>query len=204
MTRPRSFNQLSFSTAQVNKSNILSQHDSTSSNINELTTSTNEVVMIESDADESINILNENLITKQIESIPNDTIEKHSSMTIDKAEEHKCKYQTQIKQIYYDNFLYSLDESNIDPTVVSTDASIIEQRSVDLSQPPSLPSSLPPNINTIKSSEMLPYSFRSITSLINGKQKSSTDIKNPSLPLRNARSTLDFGLLLDETTAQKF
>ena len=72
-----------------------------------------------------------------------------------------------------------------------------------ISHPPTLPSSLPPNINIGKSNERLLHSSRSvksIASLNKEKQKSSTDISTSNLPLRTARSILDFGLLIDEAT----
>jgi hypothetical protein len=47
-------------------------------------------------------------------------------------------------------------------------------------------------------------STKSITSLINEKPKSSTDIRNSNLPLRTTRSTVDFGFLLHETTTENF
>lgn len=66
---------------------------------------------------------------------------------------------------------------------------------------------MPPNIDIIKSNEILIKSFKSqksVTSLRNEKQKSSTDISKSSLPLRTARSTLDFGFLIHETTTENF
>ncbi len=85
--------------------------------------------------------------------------------------------------------------------------SLIKPSLIDISRPPTLPSSLPPNIDKIKSNEMLVNSSRStksITSLINEKPKSSTDIRNSNLPLRTTRSTVDFGFLLHETTTENF
>jgi len=58
------------------------------------------------------------------------------------------------------------------------------------------------NLNISKSNERLLHSsqsVKSITSLINKKQKSSTDINTSNLALRTTRSILDLGLLIEET-----
>ncbi|CAF1181362.1 unnamed protein product [Adineta steineri] len=62
--------------------------------------------------------------------------------------------------------------------------------------------SILPNIEDVKSNAMLVHpsqSLKSVTSLNNEKQKSSTDIKKSNLTLRNVRSALNVGLLFDET-----
>ncbi|CAF0725464.1 unnamed protein product [Adineta steineri] len=62
--------------------------------------------------------------------------------------------------------------------------------------------SILPNIEDVKSNAMVVHpsqSLKSVTSLNNEKQKSSTDIKKSNLTLRNVRSALDVGLLFDET-----
>lgn len=79
--------------------------------------------------------------------------------------------------------------------------------SIDNSYFPTLPSSVPPNIESIKSNEMLIHlsrSMKSIPSLKNEKQKSSIDITKSNLSLHTTRSTLDFGFLIDETSTLNF
>jgi hypothetical protein len=64
----------------------------------------------------------------------------------------------------------------------------IEESSIHITHPLTLPPSVPPNIDKIKSNEMLIYSYQSLKSIT-----SLTDIRKSSLPLHTARSTLDFG-----------
>jgi hypothetical protein len=99
-------------------------------------------------------------------------------------------------------FIVSRHEKSHEPSVDIIDPTM-EISSFKISHPPTLPASVPPDINTSKSNERLLHSSRSVkslTSLINGKQKSSIDIRTSNLALRTARSTLDFGLLIHEAT----
>ncbi len=107
----------------------------------------------------------------------------------------------QLNGLYIDNDFLIVFHHNI-PELTTNDPS-----SIDNSHFPILPSSLPPNIDNIKSNEILVHSSRSnksIPSLNNERQKSSIATSKSSLPLLNTRSTLDFGLLIHETSTSNF
>lgn len=70
---------------------------------------------------------------------------------------------------------------------------------IDSSNRPTLPSTIPPNIDAIKSSEIL---IKSITSIKNIERKSSINTSKSSFSLRNTRSTIDFGFLIDEISTE--
>lgn len=67
-----------------------------------------------------------------------------------------------------------------------------------ISESARVPSSSPPDINKIKSNEIVPQRIRSLTSMIRERPKSITDIRRSKGSLGKARSTIDFGFLIDE------
>lgn len=138
-------------------------------------------------------------IREQMELNPISITEEESFVqprsTIDKAERHE-------------NYSIKEDNSPLEKQLnINISELTIKTPSVDISHSSTLPSSLPSNIDKIKSNEILvdlSRSIKSITSLGNTKRKSSTDIRKSSLSLRTARSTLDFGLMIDEIITENF
>lgn len=61
-----------------------------------------------------------------------------------------------------------------------------------------VPSKSPPDITKIKSNEIAPQRIRSLTSMMRERPKSITDIRRSKGSLGKARSTIDFGFLIDE------
>lgn len=79
---------------------------------------------------------------------------------------------------------------------LSSPTSIVDLFPIDNTHRPTLPSSIPPNIERIKSSEIFikpSRSIKSISSMNIVKQKSN-------ISLQTTRSTIDFSFLIHETT----